>query len=74
MENIIINNNISKNNEYDNYDYDIEIDDCAPRSQQPPQIKLAMKPHQLAGLHKALKMENEGNIKYNIKNLNDFLR
>lgn len=66
MENIVINNNIT------NFDYDIEIDENAPRSKQPTKIKLAMKPHQLAGLYKAIKMENEGMIKYNISNINEF--
>lgn len=69
MDNIIINDDTSF---IDHYEYDIEIDEYAPRTQQPNKIKLPMKPHQLAGLYKALKMENEGIIKYNIKNLNDF--
>ncbi len=46
--------------------YDIELNSAAPRSNQPTQIKKALKPHQLACIHKAIKMENEGIIKYHI--------
>lgn len=69
MENIIIDNNSAF---LDNYEYDIEIDENAPRALQSDKIKLSMKPHQLACLYKALIMENKGLIKYNIKNLNEF--
>ena len=49
-----------------NYEYDIYIDESSPRSIQPDKIKLKLKPHQLAVLYKAQKMEKEGRINYNI--------
>lgn len=48
------------------YEYDIYIDELSPRSIQPEKIKLNLKPHQLAALHKAKKMEKDGIINYNI--------
>jgi hypothetical protein len=49
-----------------NFVYDIELTSVAPRSNQPAKIKKTLKPHQLACIHKAIKMENEGTIKYHI--------
>lgn len=49
-----------------NFVYDIELTSSAPRCNQPAKITKQLKPHQLACIHKAMKMENEGTIKYNI--------
>jgi len=38
----------------------------SPRCNQPVKINRLLKPHQLACLYKAIKMENEGTITYNI--------
>lgn len=48
--------------------YDIELHSGAPRCNQPARITKSLKPHQLACIHKAIKMENEGVIKYTISN------
>lgn len=50
--------------------YDIEINSSSLRSDQPAKITKALKPHQLACLYKAIKMENDGVIKYNISSTN----
>jgi len=52
----------------DNYNYNIFIEESAPRAQQPSKIKLGLKPHQLASLQKAITMEKLGTIKYNVTN------
>jgi superfamily II DNA or RNA helicase len=54
--------------EEDSYEYNIFIDETSPRSLQPEKIKLKLKPHQLAALYKAHKMEKHGIINYNITN------
>ena len=46
--------------------YDLELNNQSPRYDQPQKIKKQLKPHQLACLHKAIKMENEGTIQYQI--------
>ena len=48
------------------YRYEIEEDD--PRAEQPAAIKKKLKPHQLASIHKAMVMEREGRVYYNIQN------
>lgn len=48
------------------YRYEIEEND--PRAEQPKAIKKPLKPHQLASIHKAMVMEREGRIYYNIQN------
>ncbi len=54
------------------YEYNIEIDDNAPRAQQPTKLLVSLKAHQLACLQKAITMETTGAIKYNIiENNND---
>ena len=56
-----------------NYLYDLELDESSPSYKQPENIKIQLKPHQLACLYKAKLMENYGIINYNInsKNYND---
>jgi SNF2 family DNA or RNA helicase len=46
--------------------YDLELNNESLRCDQPPKIKKQLKPHQLACLHKAVKMENEGTIQYHV--------
>jgi len=46
--------------------YNIELNENSPRAEQPVNIKIPLKPHQLASLLKASIMENKGNINYNI--------
>lgn len=48
------------------FEYSFEIDETAPRAQQPEKIRLKLKDHQLACLAKAVTMEKEGCIHYNI--------
>lgn len=52
----------------DIYEYDVEIDESAPRNKQPENILVPLKAHQLACLYKAICMEKDGVIYYNIKN------
>jgi len=54
------------------YLYNIEIDENSPRSEQPSNINLLLKPHQLSGLYKATLMEKNGKINYNINNTDLF--
>lgn len=54
------------------YEYDININENAPRAKQPINFNLQLKPHQLACLYKALKMEKEGTIYYNINDNTDY--
>ena len=44
------------------YEYDVEIDESAPRASQPDKILVPLKAHQLAGLFKAYAMEKYGAI------------
>lgn len=46
--------------------YKTEITEEDPRAEQPEKLTVAMKPHQLASLHKAMVMEREGCIYYSI--------
>jgi len=50
--------------------YDFELDDNSIRAQQPRQITTILKPHQLACVNKAIKMEVNGTIKYKISQNN----
>ena len=50
--------------------YDIELNALSPRCDQPAKITKPLKPHQLACLYKAVKMENEGTINYKIDTAN----
>lgn len=50
------------------YEYNIEIDENAPKAEQPVKITVPLKQHQLACLQKAITMETTGTIKYNIIN------
>ena len=62
-------NTINTINSNDNdYNYDIFISETSPRAVQPSKINLALKPHQLASLQKAITMETQGTIKYNVEN------
>jgi|LakMenE01Jun11ns_1017448.scaffolds.fasta_scaffold9959677_29 superfamily II DNA or RNA helicase len=51
----------------ESYEYDIEMNEIAPRWQQPAKINIPLKPHQLACLGKAISMEETGIIHYNLK-------
>jgi superfamily II DNA or RNA helicase len=51
----------------EDFEYDIEINELAPRAEQPEKIKIPLKAHQLACLYKAMKMEKIGKVEYNIK-------
>ena len=53
------------------YEYDNEIDECAPRALQPSNIKISLKEHQLACLYKAQKMEQTGSIKCKVQTFGD---
>jgi SNF2 family DNA or RNA helicase len=46
--------------------YEFEITENDPIALQPESIKTALKPHQLASLHKAMVMERQGNVSYSI--------
>jgi|DEB0MinimDraft_4_1074332.scaffolds.fasta_scaffold08407_2 superfamily II DNA or RNA helicase len=48
------------------YTYKTELTSCCPRAEQPPNIKTVLKAHQLAGLYKAIKMEQDGFINYDM--------
>jgi SNF2 family DNA or RNA helicase len=52
----------------DIYEYDVEIDENSPRFEQPEKILVQLKAHQLAGVYKAVYMEKNGVIHYNVKN------
>jgi len=56
-----------------NHQYDLELDELSPAYKQPLDIKIQLKPHQLACLYKAKLMETYGCINYNIdsKKYND---
>ena len=56
-----------------NHQYDLELDELSPSYKQPLDIKIQLKPHQLACLYKAKLMETYGSINYNIdsKKYND---
>lgn len=54
--------------------YNIEITEDDPRAAQPERITAMLKPHQLALLHKACKMEREGRIMYNVPNPERFMQ
>ena len=53
--------------------YDLELNEMNNMAQQTDKIKTKLKPHQLAALNKALDMEINGSIRYNITNNNKFL-
>jgi hypothetical protein len=50
----------------DNDIFDFELNNTSLRCSQPLLIKKQLKPHQLACIYKAIKMENEGTVNYNI--------
>ena len=51
-----------------NHEYDIHINESCPLAQQPEKVKIPMKPHQLASLHKVILMETIGNVMYHASN------
>lgn len=53
--------------------YDLELNEMNNMAQQTDKIKTKLKPHQLVALNKALDMEINGSIRYNITNNNKFL-
>ena len=53
--------------------YDLELNEINNMAQQTDKIKTKLKPHQLVALNKALDMEINGSIRYNITNNNKFL-
>lgn len=50
------------------YIYSDELNESSPLARQPANIKPRLKSHQLACLHKAIRMEKEGTLTYNLKN------
>ena len=48
--------------------YDLELNEKNIQAEQPENILVKLKPHQLTSLNKAMDMENNGNINYKIKN------
>lgn len=52
--------------------FGIELSDKSPRYHQPQEITVKLKPHQLAGLYKAIKMEQYGKILYEIPETRKF--
>lgn len=54
------------------YQYELEISPDDPQADQPVKIKIPLKPHQKAGLHKAIIMEKVGKLNYNIANFNSY--
>lgn len=50
------------------YNYNIFIEEAAPRAVQPAKIKLPLKPHQMASLQKIITMEKTGVINYDVLN------
>ena len=48
--------------------YGIEINSNDPKLEQPSKIKIPMKDHQVAALHKATIMETYGSVNYNVPN------
>jgi superfamily II DNA or RNA helicase len=53
--------------------YDIELNELNNLAIQSDKIKIKMKPHQLAALNKALDMEINGTIRYNITNRDKYI-
>lgn len=49
------------------YIYDYELNETSPLAAQPDKIRPILKSHQLACLHKALRMERDGTMRYNLK-------
>jgi len=54
--------------------YGIEINSNDPHLDQPSKIKLPLKAHQAAALHKATLMETYGNINYNVPDPGNFIQ
>jgi rubrerythrin len=50
----------------------LELTEYDIRSSQPDKIITKLKPHQLSSLNKAIMMENDGEITYNIKSFSNF--
>jgi superfamily II DNA or RNA helicase len=48
--------------------YDLELNETNIQAEQPENILVKLKPHQLTSLNKAIDMENNGNINYKVKN------
>lgn len=53
--------------------YDILLGPNDPLAAQPPNIRVMMKPHQRAALHKALQMERTGRTSYQLRNAHEHL-
>jgi len=56
----------------DGFEFDVEINEHAPRAQQPKKIKIQLKAHQLACLYKAMLMEQKGSVSYDIKSASQY--
>jgi len=54
-----------------NTTYDLELNDNNYQAQQPENVFIKLKPHQLTSLYKAIEMENQGELNYKIKNISD---
>lgn len=55
------------------YAYNILISENDPRAGNPPRVLTPLKPHQQAGLYKAIHMETFGSVEYDIENPEDYL-
>jgi superfamily II DNA or RNA helicase len=53
-------------------EFSLVLDENSIRAEQPNNILITLKPHQLTSLNKAIVMEREGEIKYKITNLNSY--
>ena len=54
------------------YQYELELSPDDPQAEQSTKIKIPLKPHQKAALHKALVIEKVGKLNYNISNTTVF--
>lgn len=54
--------------------YSVLITEDDPRGETPSKILTPLKPHQLAGLRKAVQLERSGCVSYNIENPEDYVR
>ena len=50
-------------------EFNVILDENSIQAEQPNKILISLKPHQLTSLNKAIIMETEGEIRYNINNI-----
>ena len=54
-------------------EFNVILDENSIQAEQPNKILISLKPHQLTSLNKAIIMETEGEIRYNINNINNYV-